>query len=224
MYRQTIISTALAHLGQRNLFPFAWCAKFVSEVYKESGLSPYWYNGKPSLSCTTVLNWYTKNYPDQVHHNLNAMRPGDIVFFNFKNNGKPNHVGIFNKRLSTNVISTIEGNTSGSSGGSEYNGNTVAMKRRNTSKVFAFVHIIFPDENPYPEPSRTLSRGMRGHDVKWLQYYLQQLGYKLSIDGSFGAVTEQTLRQAQNALSLLVDGKCGKQTRNKLKGIFENDY
>lgn len=220
MYRQQIIKNALSHVGQSKLFSFAWCARFISLVYDECGLSRFWYGGKTSLSCTNVLNWYKKNYPDQVHNNPDALRPGDIVFFNFKNNGRPNHVGIFEKP----PLYTIEGNTSGESGGSEYNGNVCAEKLRKKSKIFAIVHIIFPDENPYPEPARTLSRGMKGNDVKWLQYYLNLSGFNLKCDGSFGALTEQALRRTQNALSLQVDGKCGKLTRNALKGLYEHDY
>lgn len=219
-YRQSIKATAEKYIGQRHLYIYPWCCKFIQRVYSEAGLSSFWYDGKNSLSCTTVLNWYKNNKPLQVILNKEALRTGDIVFLNFKNNGKPNHVGIY-IGPAKNGFYTIEGNTSGDSEGKQYTGDTCALKVRKYSQVFAFVHIIFPGENPYPQPTRTLYKGLKGVDVKWLQHYLAILGYAIAVDGSFGAKTEVALKDAQAKLSLDSDGRCGPATRQTLKELFE---
>lgn len=58
---------------------------------------------------------------------------------------------------------------------------------------------------------RTLRRGCRGNDVKYLQYIL---GVKM--DGSFGSATEAALKKKQKSLGLTVDGSCGPATKKAL--------
>ena len=68
----------------------------------------------------------------------------------------------------------------------------------------------------YPVPERTLKRGMKGDDVKWLQDKLANLGYEIgSIDGIFGVKTETALRAFQS--EVFVDGILGKMTLGKIK-------
>ena len=68
----------------------------------------------------------------------------------------------------------------------------------------------------YPVPTSTLKRGSRGEDVKWLQKALKDHGYPVgTIDGIFGAKTEQCVRQFQT--DVFVDGIVGKLTIEKLK-------
>lgn len=61
-------------------------------------------------------------------------------------------------------------------------------------------------------PQRTLKRGMRGEDVKWLQW---KLG--ISYDGIFGAQTEKSVKDFQRNNALVVDGIVGAKTLAKLK-------
>ena len=70
--------------------------------------------------------------------------------------------------------------------------------------------------NPYPEPTKTLGKGCKGDDVKWLQFELCACGYKLTIDGSFGNKTLSALKSFQQSAKLVVDGKCGPKTRKAL--------
>lgn len=63
---------------------------------------------------------------------------------------------------------------------------------------------------------RVLKRGLKGNDVRYLQY---KLG--VNADGSFGSATEQALKAKQRALALAVDGSCGPATQ---KAIGLSDF
>ena len=86
-----------------------------------------------------------------------------------------------------------------------------------------------PTLNPYKIPTRTLKKTspflMKGEDVKWLQFELVAEGYlpaknskgKSNVDGSFGKLTDNAVRQYQLAHGLVVDGKVGPATRKELQ-------
>lgn len=71
--------------------------------------------------------------------------------------------------------------------------------------------------NPYAPTDKTLRRGDRGTGVKYLQWFLDNKGYKLKIDGSFGPTTEEKVMDFQKDNSLLVDGVVGRNTWAILK-------
>lgn len=75
--------------------------------------------------------------------------------------------------------------------------------------------------NPYQEPTKNVKKGMKGVDVKWVQYELTEAGFDLSghggIDGDFGSFTEGCVKQFQHNKNLERDGIVGKYTRNALK-------
>ena len=70
--------------------------------------------------------------------------------------------------------------------------------------------------NPYPAPTRTLTKGKRGEDVKWLQWELNDRGFSCSVDGSFGPGTKEALMAYQVSAGLAPDGSCGPATRKEL--------
>jgi peptidoglycan hydrolase-like protein with peptidoglycan-binding domain len=51
-----------------------------------------------------------------------------------------------------------------------------------------------------------VKRGMSGHDVKVLQDFLTRAGFKVSVDGEFGASTEKAVRKFETAQARAVDG------------------
>lgn len=57
-----------------------------------------------------------------------------------------------------------------------------------------------------------LRKGSRGEDVKTLQQALNKNGYDLTIDGIFGAKTEEAVRDYQKKHDLSVDGVVGAKT------------
>ena len=52
----------------------------------------------------------------------------------------------------------------------------------------------------------TLRKGSHGHDVRVLQSWLTKLGYKTSVDGSFGNATVRSVRRFEKHEGLRVDG------------------
>ena len=71
--------------------------------------------------------------------------------------------------------------------------------------------------NPYAEPTKNIRLNSRGNDVRWLQYELNQRGYKLIVDGIAGAKTIEALTDFQIHNDLVPDGICGPLTRAALK-------
>lgn len=70
--------------------------------------------------------------------------------------------------------------------------------------------------NPYKLTDSIIKKGSKGESVKWLQYELNKHGYKLSVDGDFGAKTEAAVRDFQSKNKLVVDGIVGKNTIRSL--------
>lgn len=71
--------------------------------------------------------------------------------------------------------------------------------------------------NPYPVPTRTLKKGARGNDVRWLQWELADRGYSVAVDGSFGPATLAAVKAYQRDRGLAVDGSVGPATRKSLQ-------
>lgn len=71
--------------------------------------------------------------------------------------------------------------------------------------------------NPYTAPTRTLTKGKRGKDVKWLQWGLNDRGFACAVDGSFGPGTKEALMAYQVSAGLAPDGSCGPATRKALQ-------
>lgn len=63
----------------------------------------------------------------------------------------------------------------------------------------------------------TLEKGDRGDLVKKLQSDLVQLGFKLTVDGSYGDQTIAAVKQVQRWYGLLEDGVCGSKTLSAIE-------
>lgn len=64
----------------------------------------------------------------------------------------------------------------------------------------------------------TLKKGSKGNDVSTLQTLLNNNGYNLAVDGSYGSKTEAAVRDYQTKNGLTVDGIAGTQTLGALNG------
>lgn len=69
---------------------------------------------------------------------------------------------------------------------------------------------------------KTLRRGDSGADVRTLQTALNRAGATLTVDGSYGAKTEQAVRKVQADNGLTTDGVCGPKTWGAL-ALFMQD-
>lgn len=71
--------------------------------------------------------------------------------------------------------------------------------------------------NPYREPLINVKFNSRGNAVRWLQYELNRVNYRLVVDGIAGEKTITALKDFQSSHGLVADGICGPLTREKLK-------
>lgn len=86
---------------------YAWCAIFVSAVYAQSGAALDHENGV-GFSYVPFFLSFSKDegsFTDDVE----IVSPGDIIFYNERGLGRPDHIGIIEK-IEGGWIHTIEGN------------------------------------------------------------------------------------------------------------------
>lgn len=73
--------------------------------------------------------------------------------------------------------------------------------------------------NPYQVPTIAVAYGCKNiNAVKWLQWELNNNGYSLTVDGSFGPATKNALMDYQKKHGLACDGSCGPATKKSLIG------
>lgn len=111
----------------------AWCGIFVSWCYAMAGFQlPKIGFSKGYAGCQTAVAYFRKN-------NMVTNNPveGDIVFFDWNNDGRHDHTGVFVRWLTTDTFETIEGNTAI---GNDSNGGQV-MRRNRSKKTAIFVHV-----------------------------------------------------------------------------------
>jgi len=110
----------------------AWCGMFVSWCYAQAG-KPLGNIGylKGFAGCQTAFAHFTK-----TKEITNKPVAGDIVLFDWNNDKRYDHTGIFVKWLDDNRFEAIEGNTAV---GNDSNGGKVMLRIRN-KKFAIFVH------------------------------------------------------------------------------------
>lgn len=183
-------------------YPAYWCDAFVDWLfYKEFGVA----NAKGLLGGNfddyTVASaqlyknkgaWHTKN-----------PKVGDQVFFT--NGSRICHTGLV-VAITSNTITTVEGNTSGAST-VVANGGGVCKKTYaiSYSRIAGYGR---PNYAKYSTPDFSVSE---------LQTNLNTLGYDCgAVDGVFGSKTENAVKAFQKANGLTVDGVVGSATLAKI--------
>jgi len=68
---------------------------------------------------------------------------------------------------------------------------------------------------------RTMQFGTAGDRVRILQRALLALGFKVTVDGSYGSTTHAAVKAFQKVVGLTQDGKAGKKTLTKLETYFD---
>ena len=164
MIAKEIIKTALKYVGTEASPPgnvifnthyyggkvkgsqFAWCVVFIWDIFRMSGASKLFFNGKKTAACQCLMA-YAQKKEKVIPKNKGQL--GDVVLFNFSGGTSPQHVGLIIKKNDDGSYLTVEGNTSAGAG-SQDNGGCVAIKTRKQSQV---VFIYRPKyDQPAAEP------------------------------------------------------------------------
>lgn len=103
-----------------------WCVQFIWWLFSECGAADLFYGGGKIASCTALYNFHKKAGQAVAWSQL---RPGDVLFMCFDGEGDTDHVGIVEK-VSGGTVTTIEGNTSSGTRGSQSNGEGVYRRTR----------------------------------------------------------------------------------------------
>ena len=87
---------------------YPWCAAFVWCIFNECGASDLFYDGKKTAYCPTIHQWGKDN---GLIVPTSEGQYGDIVLFDWNNDGIADHVGLIISRNGNGTYETIEGNT-----------------------------------------------------------------------------------------------------------------
>ncbi len=69
-----------------------------------------------------------------------------------------------------------------------------------------------PDDADPSKYTRTLKSGMTGEDVRWVQERLKELGYTVTVNGTYDSTTIAAVKAFQTQNALTSDGLAGQQT------------
>ncbi len=116
--------------GKVNNPKLHWCAVFIWWLFRELGISELYYGGGKTAYVPTLLGWAR-----QEGLVVDEPRPGDLVCFDFRGNGKAGHIGLC-EHYDGQYVTTIDGNTGV---GNEANGGTVMERRRHRKYIVAVI-------------------------------------------------------------------------------------
>lgn len=109
---------------------YPWCMSFVWDIFRMCGASNLFYNGQKTAYCPTLMSWAKS----QGKFVTGSYKYGDVLFFDFYGDSEPCHTGFCVSDNGTSVT-TVEGNTSSGSGGSQDNGGGVFKRTRYKSNI-----------------------------------------------------------------------------------------
>jgi hypothetical protein len=102
---------------------YAWCCAFVCWCFDKAG---YAKAITKTARCQTMLDWARKN---GLTLNKASAQPGDLLLYDWNADGKANHIGIVEKKISGGY-QTIEGN---------WNNAVRRVNRTNMAEILATV-------------------------------------------------------------------------------------
>lgn len=115
---------------------YHWCVVGVWDTFRECGASGLFFGGGKTASCAELWNWARKN-------KLTVTTParGDLVLFDWDNNGKANHVGIIKAVREDGTLDTVEFNVDD------------AVKEMHRTNKAQFIAFIRPKYDPESTPA-----------------------------------------------------------------------
>jgi hypothetical protein len=199
-------------------FGYPWCHAFVSYCLWHSGNGGA---GPRTAGCTTGVSWFKS-----ANRWFSTPQVGDLVYYG---PGGGTHVELVTG-VGPGTITTIGGNTSGSFGGSYFNGDGVYEKTvdRTSSRIAGYGR---PSYGSAALPADGGGGGGGGggtggggastvtpitsiRTVAQQQQAVNGLGYtpKLDVDGDWGPKTEAGVKWLQQKVGADVDGQWGRDT------------
>ena len=197
-----------------------WLARNYPRVFTTSYISKAKkFVGQVCCDCSGLISWYTGKVYGSSQLYSKASKRGSIKTVDKAPIGavlwKNGHVGVYigngecieEKGIAYGCVKSKISNT--------HFTHWLTFDFMDYSEVTK-VEVDEKKTNPYKEPKVLLRKGSKGNDVKWLQFELQEAGFKtVGIDGAFGPKTEKGLKSFQKSSKIAVDGICGHQTDRK---------
>ena len=131
---------------------FPWCVVFVWWCFQQAGAAELFYGGGKTASCTALRDWAKQN----GQWVTGGYRPGDVVIYDWHDDGKPDHCGIIESVGGSTVVA-IEGNTAI---GNDSNGGEVMRRTRTLSDIMGAVRPAYEEEPMDNTPSPAHKEGV----------------------------------------------------------------
>ena len=211
--------------GKKN--GYAWCSCFVDNMgvkaFGVADMKRITFHTIYGASCTYSARQYKNN-----GRFYTTPKVGDEIFFK-DSDGGCSHTGLV-VAVDTLYVHTVEGNTSSASG-VVANGGAVEKKKylKTYNKIYGYGRPLYDAEpkkkkysGKFPKLPKKgyLAKGDKGTEVEKLQAFLNWYGgYKLVVDGDFGAKTHAAVVNFQSKEKLDVDGLFGKNSLARAKKV-----
>lgn len=194
-----------SHLGQNgakahkycHMSGGPWCCAEVSLVYGETDKKLF-YGGKYCTYCPNAIKW-AKAFLAQVPMYL-ALN-GDLIFFDWNNNGVPDHIGEVDYKISNEKIATVEGNTGKPA--------IVRKKKRPAKYVLGVFRPLFV-------PPKNLKKSRLAVDGDFAYHSIYMLQVVLGMTPT-GILTKETVKALQRKVGATPDGVWLEKTSRKVQ-------
>lgn len=106
---------------------FPWCVVFIWWCFRQAGAAELFYGGSKTASCRQLRDWAKRS----GRWVTGDYRPGDVVIYDWHDDGRPDHCGIVETAGGSSVV-VIEGNTAI---GNDANGGAVMRRTRSLGQI-----------------------------------------------------------------------------------------
>lgn len=175
-----------------------WCCAEVSLVYGETNKKLF-YGGKYCTYCPNALKW-ARAFLAEIPMYLSM--GGDLIFFDWNNNGVPDHIGEVDYKIDTDTIATVEGNTG--------NPALVRKKKRPAKYVLGVFRPLYTPANSLSKKQLT-ANGEFGYQ----SVYMLQLA--LEMPKPNGILNKATVKKLQTLAGVTADGAWGAKTSKAIQ-------
>lgn len=116
---------------------YSWCAVFLWWLFQQAGAPELYYGGRKTAYVPALLT-FAKNAGELA----DIPQPGDLICFDFNNNGVADHIGIC-ESFDGKYVTTIDGNTGV---GNEANGGAVMRRSRDKKYIVGVIRPAYETE------------------------------------------------------------------------------